>query len=143
MVGCGDQIAGVGEAVRRRLGIGNARWVHPEVPQIPAVERLLDGNGSQCRLGKGLHRRRIWSLGRRDRQRARELAEVDGVLDNVGLKAVATERTRREFGVERQSMNPLSRGFGPAPVIIRKSDHLNCILGVSTSISNSRSSYIV
>src|SRR5205814_10513564 len=86
--------------------------------------------------------RRIWGLGRRDRQRARELAEVDGVLDNVGLKAVATERTRREFGVERQSMNPLSRGFGPAPGIIRKSDHLNCIPGGSTSISNSRSSCI-
>ena len=127
MVSRGNQVAGVSKAVRRRLGIGNARRVHAKVTQIPPVQCLLDGDGAQCRLRKGLHRRRVRGLGRRDRECAGELAEINGVLDDVGLEALAAERTGREFAVERQSVDSLPQGFGALPGVIGKSDHSNCI----------------
>jgi hypothetical protein len=140
MIGRCDQITGVGEAVGRRLGIGNARRVHAKVAQIPAVQRLLDGDGSQCRLGKGLHRRRIRGLGRRDRERARELAEIDRVLDDVGLKAVAAEQAGREFGVEREAVDRLPQRRRALPSFIRirihRDYHFDCSRKYSLTARN-------
>jgi hypothetical protein len=45
MLSGGDQVAGVGEAVRRWFGINDRGGVDVEISQVPGVQRLLDSNG--------------------------------------------------------------------------------------------------
>ena len=66
MIGGGDQIAGIGEAVRGRLGLGDAGGIDAKVAQITAVQCLLDSDGAQSRLRKGLHRRSVRRFRRRN-----------------------------------------------------------------------------
>ena len=52
MIGGGKQIAGVSKAIRRRFRIGNTCRADAEGLQIPSMQRLLDGDGPQRRLGE-------------------------------------------------------------------------------------------
>src|SRR5262249_22787166 len=75
----------------------------------------------------------------RDRQRTRELAEIDRVLCDVGLKALAAERARRELDIEREPVDRLPYRGVALPGFFGKPGH--CASPEEfTSISNSRSS---
>jgi hypothetical protein len=124
VVGGSNQKAGIRKTVRRRLGIGNTGRIDAEITQIPPVQRLLYGDGAQRRLGKGLHRRHIGCFSRRDCQRARELAEINCVLRDVGLEPLAAKGARREFDIERECVDRLSQSCGALPNFFGKSGHL-------------------
>ncbi len=87
------------------------------------MQRLLDSDGAQGRLGEILQGRGIGRLGGGDRQHAGELAEVDRVLQDVEDKALTGERARRKLDIERQIMDRRPQLRGVVPGIVAKSGH--------------------
>src|SRR6516165_4415790 len=139
MIGYGNQKIGIGEAIRGRLGAGDLGRVDAKVAQILAVQALLDRNSSESRLGKGLHRLSVGSLGRRTRKRTRKLSEIERVLDDVGLKTVARERTGSKLSIERERVNRLAQPCRALPDVIGKMHHrcrILAVVGVALDLVN-------
>ena len=92
------------------------------------MQGAFDGDGADRRLGERLQRADVGSLGRGDRQRARELAEIERVLGDVMLEALARERAGGELGVERQRVDRLTQRRRHLPSLVGKADGHGLVL---------------
>src|SRR5215469_3500800 len=116
--------------------------MHAELLQVAAMKGLLDGHGPLRRLDKGLHRLDIRRLGAGDGENPRKTAEINSVLNNIGLEAVARQCAGSELGVERQLQDRGTQSRRAAPGFLGKKAYFcgrHCLGPRPTSISNSRS----
>src|SRR6266849_1634754 len=95
-VGDGEEVARVREIRRRHRGRGDGVGYQAELLEEALVERALDLEGAGRVLIEHDDPAVLGRAGRHERERPRELAQVERVLHRVELEALALERAVHE-----------------------------------------------